>query len=242
MSFGPTSYGFALLAGALSTLSPCVLPLIPVLVASAGGAQRAGIWALAAGLALSFSIAGVLLASVGAAAGFDPAIVRNVGAVVLAMFGILLCSKSLQSRFAGATAGIGRVGNAWLSRVSGDGLSSQLCVGALLGLVWSPCVGPTLGAATTLASSGEHLGSITLLMLVFGVGAALPLIVLGSLSRHTLQGIRTRLLSTAERGRQVLGIALVVVSALILTKSDKVLEVWALDHAPAWLTLATTRF
>ena len=242
MSFGPTTYGLALLAGILSTLSPCVLPLIPVLVASATDAHRGGVFALGGGLALSFAVIGIFIATVGASLGLDPESFRIVGAIILALFGILLLSQSLQYRFAGATAGVGNVGNRLLARVSTDGLTGQFYIGALLGLVWSPCVGPTLGAASTLASRGRHLTAIAFLMLVFGIGAALPMVILGSLSRTTLQGLRGKLISSGQRGRQLLGFVLIVVSALILTKLDKSFEAWVLDHAPDWLTQASVRF
>jgi len=72
MNFGPGTYGLGLIAGALSTLSPCVLPLVPVLVAGAVNAHRWGALALGLGLALSFTIVGVFLATVGASLGLDP--------------------------------------------------------------------------------------------------------------------------------------------------------------------------
>ena len=242
MTFGIATYGLALLAGSLSTLSPCVLPLIPVVVASATNAHRSGVFALGAGLALSFSIVGIFLATIGASIGLDPESFRIVAAVALAVFGILLLSKNLQTRFAGATAGISHAGHDALSHVKTDGLTGQLCVGVLLGIVWSPCVGPTLGAVTTLSSQGQHLSEIALMMLLFGIGAALPLVILGSVSRASLQRFRGGLLVSGERGRQFLGVLLLMVSTLIFTKLDKSLESWVLDHAPAWLTQASVRF
>ncbi len=242
MSFGIGTYGLALLAGILSTLSPCVLPLIPVLVASAGDAHRGGVWALGTGLALTFSLVGIFIATIGASLGLDPEIFRVAGAFLLALFGVLLLSQPLQVRFAIATAGAGQFGHHLLSNVKIDGLTGQFAVGSLLGIVWSPCVGPTLGAATTLASQGQHLGSIALLMFVFGVGAATPLVTLGSLSRATLQRIRGKLLVSGQRGRQLIGVVVLCVSILILSKLDKTLERWLLDHAPAWLTAASVRF
>jgi len=77
MSFGPTTYGLGLLAGALSTLSPCVLPLLPVLLAAAAGAHRWGALALGAGLALSFTLVGIFLATLGASLGLDPDTFRH---------------------------------------------------------------------------------------------------------------------------------------------------------------------
>lgn len=242
MTFGIATFGLAFLAGTLSTLSPCVLPLIPVLVASANDAHPGGIWALGSGLALTFALVGIFVATVGASLGLDPETFRVVGAVLIALFGILLVSQPLQARFATATAGAGEVGHSLLSKIKADGLRGQFAVGALLGIVWSPCVGPTLGAATTLASQGRHLGPIAVMMLVFGLGAATPLVGLGSLSRSSLQRIRGRLVSSGQRGRQLLGALMLLVSLLIVTKLDKSLDAWILDHLPVWFTQLSVRF
>ncbi|HEY0801631.1 MAG TPA: cytochrome c biogenesis CcdA family protein [Steroidobacteraceae bacterium] len=241
MSFGIVTFSLAFAAGMLSTLSPCVLPLIPVVVASANDTHRGGIWALGAGLAITFSVLGLFLATIGATIGLDAETFRMVGAVVLALFGILLVSPQLQGRFAVATAGAGQFGHSLLAKVKTDGLKGQFIVGSLLGLVWSPCVGPTLGAATTLASQGRSLAPIALMMLLFGLGAATPLVALGSLSRASLQRVRGRLISSGQRGRQLLGILMLLISVLIFTKLDKALESWFLDHLPAWFTELSVR-
>lgn len=192
MTFGPATYGLGLIAGALSTLSPCVLPLVPVLIASAVNAHRWGALALAAGLASSFTVIGIFLAAAGASLSLDPDTFRMVGAVILAVFGLILLVPRLQSAFAGATGSLSNSGNQLTARLNVEGLAGQFLVGLLLGVVWSPCVGPTLGAATTLASQGRDLGQIALLMLVFGIGAAAPLVLLGSLSRASLMHLRGR--------------------------------------------------
>ena len=160
MNFGLPTYGLGLLAGALSTLSPCVLPLIPVLVASAVNAHRWGAVALGIGLALSFAIVGIFLATLGASLGLDPETFRIVGACILAMFGLVMLVPKLQDLFTRATSILSNSGNQLLARMTFEGLLGQFFVGVSLGLVWSPCVGPTLGAATTLASQGKDLGQI----------------------------------------------------------------------------------
>ena len=242
MDFGAGTYGIALIAGLLTTLSPCVLPLIPILMGSAVTAHRLGPWALACGVALSFTLAGVLLASVGASLGLSGDTFRQVAASLLIVFGLILLSGRLQARFAAATAGVIGSGNALLSRFTLHGLGGQFVLGLLLGVVWSPCVGPTLGAATTLASEGRNLAQVSLLMAVFGLGASAPLLVIGSLSRATLLRHRGSLNKAGRHGKQVLGIALLLLGALILTHADHRLEAWLLDHSPAWLTALTTRY
>jgi cytochrome c-type biogenesis protein len=93
-------------------------------------------------------------------------------------------------------------------------------------------VGPTLGAATTLASQGKDLAQIALLMLIFGLGAAAPLMLLGCLSRASMMRIRGRLLSVAKHGKQLFGFALLVFGVLIATGADKSLEAWIFESHP----------
>src|ERR1700744_3553551 len=221
MGFGPSTYGLGLLAGALSTLSPCVLPLVPVLLAAATSAHRWGALALGTGLALSFTVVGIFLATWGASLGLDPETFRTIGAVILAAFGLVLLVPWLQDLFARMTSALSNSGNQLISRITIGGFAGQLIVGALLGVVWSPCVGPTLGAATTLASQGKDLAQIALLMLIFGLGAAAPLVLLGCLSRSTMLRIRGRLLSVGKYGKQLFGFTLLVLGVLIATGADK---------------------
>ena len=87
-------------------------------------------------------------------------------------------------------------------------LAGQFGLGLLLGAVWSPCVGPTLGAASVLAAKGENLPQVALTMLAFGVGAALPLLLLGILLRRALMRWRSRLLEGGKAGKTALGLIL----------------------------------
>ena len=129
-----------------------------------------------------------------------------------------------------------------LGGFSTRGLSGQFGVGLLLGAVWSPCVGPTLGAASIMAARGENLGQVSLTMLAFGLGAGLPLLALGLLSREAMARWRARLMGTGRMGKSVMGALLVTVGILILTGMDKALETAFLDQAPDWLVQLTTRF
>jgi len=218
------------------------LPLVPVLIASAVNAHRWGALALGVGLALSFTFIGIFLATVGASLGLDPDTFRTVGAVILAIFGLILLVPQLQNVLASATGALTNSGNQLLARVTFEGFTGQFLVGLLLGVVWSPCVGPTLGAATTLASQGRDLGQIGLLMLIFGIGAAVPLVLLGSLSRASLTKVRGRLLNAGKYGKQLFGFVMLGLGALIATGVDKSFEAWILDQTPDWLTAVTTKY
>jgi cytochrome c biogenesis protein CcdA len=240
MDFGPGTYALGFLAGAASVLSPCVLPLIPILIASALSKHRFGTLALAGGLSLSFAAVGTVLANLGANAGLDPELFRRVAAALMTVFGIVMLSTRLSARFAMLSARMGNVGQGALSSLSGDGLASQFGIGLVLGLVWSPCVGPTLGAATTLAAQGSHLGQIALLMMVFGLGAGAPLVVLGGASRASLLRSRGLLASLGRVSKTALGTLFVVLGVVVLLGYDRNVESALLSVSPMWLTRLTT--
>jgi len=242
MELGLPSYGFGLLAGILSTLSPCVLPIIPILLGSATSAHPRAPLALAGGLALSYAVVGTSLAWASGALGVDASMFRSAGAALLGALGIVLMSSSLQHRFASATSGLGNAGNNLISRIRLDGLEGQFAIGLVLGVVWSPCVGPTLGAAIVLASQGTSLIQVASLMGLFGLGAALPVVALAYVSRASLNKARGKLLQAGKTGKVILGSALVLVAIVILTGIDRPLEAWIVQRSPSWITDLTTRY
>lgn len=242
MDFSAGTYGLGYLAGLLSTLSPCVLPLVPILIGTAAAAHVFGPYALALGLMLSFSIVGIFLATLGASLGLDQETFRLAAAIILVGFGVVLLSTRLQERFATATSGLSTAGDSLLAKVSLDGLAGQFVVGLVLGIIWSPCVGPTLGAATTLASQGQNLAQITFLMMIFALGAGTPLVVLGSVSRAAVMRLRGKMMQAGKLGKYVLGGVLLVLGVAIASGLDKRFEAWAVEISPQWLTDLTVRY
>lgn len=234
--------GLAFLAGLLSTLSPCVLPLIPLVLGAALTEHKLGPAALAAGLAISFTTVGLFVATIGFAIGLDAGIFRNVAAILMIGIGAVLSVPRFQAGLAVAAGPIGNWADSRFGGAARPGLAGQFSVGLLLGIVWAPCVGPTLGAASVLAAKGQNLGEVAATMVVFGVGAALPLLLLGILSRETMLRIRGRLMATGHGAKIVLGLILIAIGVLILSGLDKKVEAFAVDRSPAWLTSLTTRF
>jgi cytochrome c biogenesis protein CcdA len=229
------------LAGALSSLSPCVLPLIPILVGSALQEHPAGPLALTFGLALSFAGLGVVLASVGFALGIDADVVRTGAAVVMACFGVVLLSAALQERLALAGAPLSNRAGAVLAAAGKAGLVGQFLLGLMLGLVWMPCAGPTLGAAVGLAASGGTAPRAALTMLLFGLGAAAPILALGFASRRWAGAGRRRLRALASVAKPAMGSVLVAVGLTVLTGVDKLVETALTRAMPGWLLDITTR-
>src|SRR5271166_6699354 len=143
--------GLAYLAGLLSILSPCVLPLLPLVLGAAASENRRGPFALAAGVTLSFVLVGLFVATIGFAIGLDGDVFRATAAILMIGVGVLLASPSLQVRLATAGGPISNWADHRINAIQSRDLSAQFGIGLLLGAVWSPCVGPTLGAASVLA-------------------------------------------------------------------------------------------
>ncbi|KAB1074433.1 cytochrome c biogenesis CcdA family protein [Methylobacterium planeticum] len=234
--------GLAFAAGLLSVLSPCVLPLLPLVLGAAASEHRLGPAALAAGLALSFTAIGLFVAAIGFAIGLDIDVFRRVAAILLVGVGFVLMVPAAQTRLAVAAGPVANWAEHRFGGRSAAGMSGQFGVGLLLGAVWSPCVGPTLGAASLLAAQGRDLPAVGLTMLVFGLGAALPLLALGTLSRGLLLRARDRMMRLGRGLRFTLGAVLAATGTAILLGVDKALETALVNASPDWLTALTTRF
>jgi len=230
----------ALLAGILSILSPCVLPLVPVVLTGAVAEHRLAPLALAAGVALSFTAIGLFVATLGFSIGLDMAVFRTGAAVLLILVGAVLLVPRLQVGFATAAGPVSDWTQSRFSGLSTSGISGQFGVGLLLGAVWTPCVGPTLGAASIMAARGEDLVMVTLNMLAFGTGTALPLLLLSMLSRQALLRWRGRMMSTASGLKMALGVLLILAGAMTLTGFDRTVQTVLLDALPSWMLALTT--
>lgn len=232
--------GFGFLAGILSILSPCVLPLLPVVLGAAASQHRWGPVALATGLTVSFTAIGLFVATVGFAIGIDADVFRTVSALLLIVIGLVLVIPVAQTRLAVAAGPVGNWAEQRFGGFATDGVGGQFALGLLLGAVWSPCVGPTLGAASVMAARGENLGSVAVTMLAFGLGAGIPLALMGYLSRESLIRMRQRMLSAGRLAKVVLGVVLTAAGVLILSGGDKALEAFLVERSPEWLTRLTT--
>ena len=237
-----TGLGLAFLAGLLSVLSPCVLPLLPLVLGAAAAEHRFGPVALACGLALSFVAIGLFVATIGFGLGLDTGLFRTGAAILMIGLGLVLLLPAGQTRLAVAAGPLSDWTERRFGGLSTAGLTGQFGVGLLLGAVWSPCVGPTLGAASLLAARGHDLAAVALTMLLFGLGAALPLVLLGTLSRAVLMRWRDRMLGLGRGLKAGLGLLLLVTGCAILLGADKGLETLLVEASPDWLTRLTTRF
>ncbi|WP_353227390.1 cytochrome c biogenesis CcdA family protein [Novosphingobium sp.] len=232
--------GFA--AGALTILSPCVLPLVPIVLGSAAQKHRFGPFALAFGLVASFTTIGMAVAILGPALGFNGEGLRIAGALVLVAAGLTLVVPAMQTRLTSLATPLANWANARQVGLDRFGLAGQAAIGALLGVVWSPCVGPTLGAATALAAQGQDIGQVAVVMLAFALGIATVLLALAFASRGLLARWRGRLLTTGSGGKRALGMVLAAVGLFIVTGLDRSAERVIVSASPDWLINVTTAF
>ncbi len=236
------AFGAAFLAGILTILSPCVLPILSIIFGTASNTHRLGPVALGLGLSFGFAAIGLFVATIGFSIGLNPDIFRTVSAVMLIAFGVIILVPAANQAFQKILAPIGNLASRGSDNINGNSLGGQFGLGLLLGAVWSPCVGPTLGAATLLASQGEALFQVALVMTVFGIGVALPLSAIGFVGRQAFTKMRGKIVSGGNIGKWLLGAGMLLAGLLTLTGWDKQIEIWALDNGPGWATEWSTRY
>jgi cytochrome c biogenesis protein CcdA len=226
---------FAYGAGLLTLINPCVLPILPIVLAGSLQAGRTGPLMMAAGLSVSFVAFGMFVTMFGYAIGLDEQRIGQIGAWVMVAFGIILLVPALSSRFSTVTAGFANRADTRIDGLSRRSVWGQFGTGALLGAVWSPCIGPTLGGAIALASQGESLGRAAIIMLAFALGVSTLILVLGYGARGFIQSRQALMQAIAEKSRPILGGVFLIVGLGLLFKVHHMIEAWAITNLPTWL-------
>jgi cytochrome c biogenesis protein CcdA len=220
------------LAGIATFLNPCVLPILPIVLVSAIQQDRLGPVALVAGMAGTFVVVGFGLSAIGPALGIDERIVSWIAALMMVGFGLVLLVPRFNAAFATATAGFSTVASMRLDRAGHSGLWGQVLAGVLLGAVWSPCIGPTLGGAIALASQGENLVFALAIMVAFALGVATVMLALAYGTREAIIARQKSLRAIAEKSKPIAGAVLVAVGLMILFGVQHYIEGWLLDVLP----------
>ena len=226
---------FAYLAGLLTLINPCVLPIVPIVLASALQAHQLGPLALAAGMGVSFVILGLMVAAAGRALGLSDQTLAQAGALAMIGFGAVLLVPRLNTGFALATSGMSSRADVQIDAVNRTGLMGQAATGILLGAVWSPCVGPTLGGAISLASQGGSLIRAGAIMTTFALGVTSVMLALAYGARAALMRRRAAMQTMAARAKPLMGLTLVAVGLMIFFELHHAVEAWALSVLPVWL-------
>lgn len=230
------------LAGLLTLINPCVLPVLPIVLASAMQAGRYGPLAIAAGMCLSFVSLGMLIATVGYSIGLTEQLMARVGAVLMMLFGLILLIPRMNLAFATATSSLSQSAESNLNQMPITSLKSHFIGGLLLGAIWSPCVGPTLGGAISMASQGTNLIRSFLIMLSFGLGISTVIVALGFGTQEAIRRRQNKLGGLAQAAKPIMGAIFIIVGLMIFFKIHYVIEGWLVAVLPDWFQDLSTNF
>ncbi len=220
----------AFAAGVVTVASPCVLPLLPVILASSAQSGRLRPWGVLAGFVLCFSAVTLALASIVNALGIQPDIVRTISAAILTICGIVLIVPRLSSVFERSTGGLATLG---AKAPASDGFGGGFVVGAGLGLAWTPCVGPVMASVLTLAMNQQVSLNAILITLAFSLGTALPMVAVIFGGRAVLKRL-SFLQANGDGIKKAFGALLILVGIFLITGFDRTIQLWLFDLFPGW--------
>lgn len=234
--------GFSFIAGLLTTLSPCVLPILPFLLGGALRKNKKAPLFMILGLAISFVAVGFTISRFGSLLGFDSNQIKTFSAALLIVTSFFFLSKKIQSFTADKLTSFANLGSTSGFKWGLDESSNwdSVVLGILLGAIWSPCAGPTLGVAVSLASQQGAALQALYLMLVYSFGAALPMLMISYGFRSVFQKYQGAILNLSENSKPVFGTILLLSGLFILLGFDRSVETFLLNHLPqAWVDLIT---
>lgn len=232
----------AFLAGSLTTLSPCVLPVLPLVMSSALSESPFGPLFLCLGLSLSFSLLTWSVASFGQFLFVNGSALKIFVGVTFLLSGATLLIPSLQDAASRLFSPASQGADAISKRVSFMGNAGQFFQGLMLGLIWTPCSGPALGAAIGLASQAKGSLPALAVLVVFSLGAIWPLLLVAYSSQSFRKWFQAKMATNGIFMKKSLGALVMVVGALLVSGMDKQLEAVLLRYMPDFLIDLTTKY
>lgn len=236
----PTDIFLGLVGGVLSCLTPESLLLLPLALAVAGGAGRTNVIATAVGLGLSMILTGLLAGSLSHSFGFEATLFRRIVCAVLVLQAIGLMSAALSDHYPMFTGGRGRIYDRAGAGSVGSSLR-RLLLALFIGANWIPQIGPTLVKASLMAADIRNSGLALGVLFAFGVGAAIPWILLGGILRFLVRPLGGGVLY-GMAGRRILGLSLFAVAIIGSTGLDAAMTHWLAPKLPAWTHRLSTTF
>lgn len=222
---------FAFLAGFVTVLAPCILPILPIILSGGVVQGKRRPWGIILGVVLSFSFFTLTLSWLVQHAGLSPNFSRHLGIAILGALGVVLVVPAWLDRFEG-----------WMSsRFNGlqpnanrHGFGGGIVLGISLGAVWTPCAGPILASVVAASQTGQVNGTLVGVTFAYAAGAALPMGLIAALGQRI--AVRIRWLNTHLRQIQTgFGVVLLIVTALMVTNTDRRLQAWIISVTPNWL-------
>lgn len=242
MSATPEKLFLSFYSGGLTILSPCMIPVLPLLVGSAFQRFKYGPVAILSGLVVAFTWATVNLASLGSMYGIDQPAIRKAAALVTILFGLYISSGIPNWIYDQLYVPIpGRIRKLILCTVLPE-LCGLFLIGLLLGLIWSPCSGPTLGYAYGLAANRASRMQAIPYLALFAIGAAIPLLVISYSFRLLYSVLRPKLESMQIQDNLLFGAIIVFVGSFVISGIDKIAEAQLLNVLPGWMLELSTNY
>lgn len=220
---------FAFLAGLATTLSPCILPILPIVLSGVVGGKRRP-YGIIVGFVVSFAVFTLFLTVIVQALHISPDVLRYVAAAVLIILGLALLFPSISKKLNGLTNKLSS-SKAVQSGQSKTGFWGGVFTGATLGLIWTPCAGPILGAVITLAATQSAGWTAFAMTLAYAMGSSLVmlLIVLGG---RTLIGKIKKLNQHLGTIHRVFGALIILAGVSIAFGWDRDVQEWILTVTP----------
>jgi cytochrome c biogenesis protein CcdA/thiol-disulfide isomerase/thioredoxin len=224
---------FAFLAGIVTILSPCILPLLPIVLSGtvSGGKRRP--LGIITGFVASFTVFTLSLSALVQALGISPDLLRWIAAGVIIAFGLIMVIPPFKTVFMRLVSRLASRGMSAQQNISNKGFVSGLTLGVSLGLVWTPCVGPIMASVISLAlSSTVDLGSV-FITLSYSLGTAVPLFIImrGGKSLMNRFSFFKKHSNTIQK---VFGVLMLLTGLAILTGFDRQFQTSILTAFPGY--------
>jgi cytochrome c biogenesis protein CcdA/thiol-disulfide isomerase/thioredoxin len=210
----------AFIEGLGLVLSPCILPILPIMLAASLDGGKARPLGIITGFIGAFTVFALLARQILAALHIEPDILRDGALILLVLFGLVMLSKKLSDKLLGATQSLANLGQNAASRWDQkQGFFGGVGVGALIGLIWTPCAGPIMAAAIVQIIQAKTSLEATLTVVMFACGAGLPMLAIALLGREIMSRL-TFLKTHSYAVRRVLGVVIIAAAVLIYSGAD----------------------
>ncbi len=201
--------GLAFLEGFALIISPCILPILPIVLSGSLAGSRKHPVGIIIGFVATFAVFTLFAHKLVAWLGIDLNILRDVSLFLLLLLGFVMLSGFLTERFARLTGGLATIGANIPALNKNDGFFSGLALGSLIGLIWTPCAGPILAAVIVQSVVQTTTWDSFLTVLAFGIGAAVPMLIIAFAGRNILK--RLNIFKThSVLLRKVLGLIVII--------------------------------
>lgn len=220
--------GFSFLAGLVTILSPCILPLLPIILAGGTPKDKHRPLGVILGFITSFTFFTLALSSLVKSTGLSANSLRHFAVFILLIFGLTLTVPTLKHLWEKLTSRLGSTGSS-----NRHGFGGGFIIGLSLGLVWTPCVGPILASVITLAATGQVTGSTTLITLAYSLGTAIPLFLI----MHGTSWFMSRfsyLKNNSNRIQQLFGLFMLLSALMLYFQLDRKFQAYILEKFPIY--------